>query len=441
MPTPAKKYKQILIYLILATTLPFLILLKDLDFSLLGSDSVSFWSSFQLYFGNILGFIGASLLIWEFLLGIRFLAALVTPDLMWINKLHGWLGKYGLLLIFVHPILEMLSYMESWSWIFLPDFSDRISTRITYGKFAFILLLIIYFTSAIARGKIKYRPWKYIHYLAYPLMFLVFVHALQLGTFLNKYVALRALWFTMLAMYLILIFVRVIWFSGIFNPTYKLIKKFKQSESLLILVFRPLGRKLVPSPGQYFYIQLRNFGESHPFSLMEYDPQTGDLVFGIKVQGKFTHEIDDLQILTEVKIDGPYGVFTQEAQNDKPKVIIAGGIGVTPFVELVKYYDSPTTIFMHSNRYAKEIIARPGLQSRLGNRYIDFISQDISLKDTNVVNSRLQPEHFASILGQEQIQYYNYFICGSPGFIQGVKKVLKGLNIPKNQIFAEEFGM
>jgi predicted ferric reductase len=425
--------------LILASTLPFLILFQNLDFALLASDSKLFWTNTSLYAANILGFIGVSLLIWEFVLGVRFLVALITDDLIWVNKLHGWIGKYGMLLIFIHPLLEMYAYFENWVWIFVPDISSDIAKQITFGRIAFILLILIYFTSALARGKIKYRPWLYIHYLAYPLMFLTFLHALKIGTFLNQYVYLKALWFTMLALYMTLLVVRLALFSGIFKPKYKLIKKYKQTNDLLILVFQPLGKKLIPKPGQYFYLQLNSFGESHPFSIMQYDRQNGDLIFGLKVVGKFTQKLYQLDIESIINIDGPYGVFTLEAQNYIPKVIIAGGVGATPFIQLIEQYDSGSTVFINANRHLDEALARSFLKNKMGNRYIDFISQDKINTGENIVNSRIDENNLAEILGRNNINRLNYFVCGSARFNKGIKQILQNLKVPKSQIYIEDF--
>ena len=437
---PTKTYKPVIISLILLSTLPFLTLFKGFDFGLYSSDSQLFYLKFSLSLGNILGFIGSVLLFWELILGIRFLANLLTPDLPWLTKVHSWLGKYGTVLILAHPILEMYAYLQNWTWIFIPDISTNLDTRITFGRIAFILILIIYITSIFIRGLIKYRPWKYVHYLSYPLMFLVFVHALQLGSFLNEYVALKAFWLTMLALYFILLVIRLTDFSGILKPRYKLINKYNQTSDLVILVFRPINKVLKPKPGQYFYLQIDNFSESHPFSLMEYNAETGDLMFGIKTLGKYTKKLNELPLFSEIKIEGAYGVFTMEAQNKLPKVIIAGGIGVTPFIELVKYYADENTIFLHANRFSSEIIAQTALQGILSDRYYDFISQNSEPPNhTNQVNSRIKPEHISTILGTENLEYYNYFICGSPVFIEGIQKILHNLHIPKHKIHIEGF--
>jgi DMSO/TMAO reductase YedYZ heme-binding membrane subunit len=60
---------------------------------------------------------------------------------------------------------------ENILWIFTPSFITETEFHITLGRFALVLTLIVWITSAIVRSKIKWRPWKYIHLLSYPILF------------------------------------------------------------------------------------------------------------------------------------------------------------------------------------------------------------------------------------------------------------------------------
>jgi predicted ferric reductase len=434
---PSKNYKPIIISLILLSTLPFFWLLKEVDFSMLNDSPDLFWSRLALVLANICGFIGISLIIWEIFLGIRFLASLLTEDLVWLSKVHKWIGKYGMLLVLIHPLLELYVYLENWVWLFLPDLKNTQSTHITYGRVAFILLLIIYFSSILLRKKLKYRPWLYIHYLTYPILFFSFLHALDLGTFLNQYVALKAWWFTMMAMFFILLIYRALAFWGVINPKFVVIGKFLQTPNLLILTFRPTGRKLKPKAGQYLYLQIKEFGESHPFSLMEYNPQTGDLTFGIGITGKFTEKLKTLEIGDNVRIDGAYGIFGADVPKDRPTVIIAGSVGITPFVEFIKQSDPRNIFLLNCNRKFGDILLREDLRSRLGKNYLDFIS-DETVQDEHIINSQIKLEYLQEFFG-ENLPHYQYMVCGSPGFIKAVKGMLSTLKVPVERLFTEEF--
>lgn len=430
----------LIIGLILLTTLPFLLLFRDLSEVYPITDIDIFWPKFIFITANITGFIGAALLVWSFLLGFRSLVSLITPDLVWVLGIHKWIGKYGVLLIILHPILEMISYLEGVAWLFVPDLSSQTETHISYGRLAFLLLLIIYITSALIRDRLKFRPWLYVHYLSYPLMFFTFLHANEIGTYLNKYPALKALWFTLFTLFGILVVYRLVEWGGWLSPKYRVVGKYKQTENINVLVLEPLGRWLLPDPGQFVYLQLKSFGETHPFSVMEYDSQTGKIILGIKTFGAFTQKIDILEVGNKVNLTGPFGVFTKEAHNDKPKVLIAGGIGITPFVDVVKKYKTDDTILLYATRSRSQLILHQLFQQALGDNYKVFLSDEANIQEPNVTSGLITADSLISAVGgQSHLNSYQYFLCGPPPFMKGVKQSLITLGVPDPQIFTEEF--
>lgn len=177
---------------ILVSILPFLYLFTQ----------IKVVGNFTYAFGNIAGFIGAVFLLWEFILGIKVLAKKIFSIPGAFIKLHIILGVWGMFFVLVHPILEMLSYAEKLSFLFLPNFASNSGTHITYGRIAFVLALLVWLTSTILRSNVSYKNWLNIHYFSYPMMFFVFIHALDIGSYLKTFTLLRVYWFTLMALYL-----------------------------------------------------------------------------------------------------------------------------------------------------------------------------------------------------------------------------------------------
>jgi DMSO/TMAO reductase YedYZ heme-binding membrane subunit len=162
-------YKKIRIpvyVLLLCTTLPFLLLLNKVNF---GNTP-----HLLLTVGSVSGFIGAVLLLWQVAFGLRFISTKFSKDLVWFNGLHQKMGRYGTLLIFVHPFLKAATYSGGLSLVLFPNFDDPFWLEISYGRIAFFLLLVVWITSVFFRKKLGFRMWKYIHYLAYLILFLHF---------------------------------------------------------------------------------------------------------------------------------------------------------------------------------------------------------------------------------------------------------------------------
>jgi len=188
-----------IVSVIIVSLLPFLYLFTQIQIV----------GNFTYAFGNIAGFIGAVLLLWEFVLGIKDLAKKIAPNPAVFIKLHIFLGVWGIFFIVIHPILEMLSYAEGIIFLFIPEFSSLFKMQMTYGRIAFLFALLIWITSAFIRNKLSYKKWLNIHYLSYPLMFFVFIHALTIGSFMRSFIFVKIYWFLLFGAYLVLVIWRV----------------------------------------------------------------------------------------------------------------------------------------------------------------------------------------------------------------------------------------
>jgi predicted ferric reductase len=432
------KYKIIILLLVLLTTLPFLFPLTQINFELYEKNSEIFFRSAASNIANTLGFIGIILLLWNVILGQRLIVNFFTPNLVAINKIHRSIGKYSIIFIFLHPLVQAFAYIESINWIFSASIDNNFERYLFLGQFALILFLILWVTSAVLREKLRYRPWFYLHYISYLILSFVFLHSGGIGTYIKNYNFLNILWIFFITLFLTIVFLRFLLFLGFGTTKYKLVEKEKFFGDIYFFKFEPLGFFKKPKIGQYFYIQLRKLGESHPLTMMEFNEKTGSLMFGVKILGKFTERMSELEIGKVVNIEGPYGVFTTEAQNEDPKVIIAGGVGATPFLELVRKFGNEKTIFFNCNRNLDSVISRDDFIEILKENYLDFLS-DEQVVSKNVINSRISEDYIKRILDTENVNTFNYFICGSKRFIDAIRSMLKNLGVEEKKVFFEGF--
>jgi len=93
-------------------------------------------------------------------------------------------------------------------------------------------------------------------------------------------------------------------------------------------------------PGQYVMLSFTDvLGKlfiNHPFSIAS-SPTDDNLVFGIRVIGKFTQTLCKLPQGTKIDVLGPFGTFVFDEAKYSEAVFIAGGVGVTPFISAIKY--------------------------------------------------------------------------------------------------------
>lgn len=387
--------------------------------------------------GNIFGFLGAVLLFWQMFLGIRAFVVNFTDDYAWSIKLHTVLGINGAIFVLTHPIIEMFVYEKTLSFLFLPSFGSEFATHLNFGRVALFLFLMVWFTSAIFRDKLNYKSWLYVHYLSYPLMFFVFIHALNIGSFLREFAFLQYYWFLLAVLFVAMLIFKLQEIFNFGSHVYTLIDKKECNGGVWLYKFRPDKLKIIPNVGQYFYLKTGFFSRAHPFTVMEIDDKTGVLTFGIKVFGDFTKNLTQLEIGKPIFISGPFGVFTKEAQNNNPKVIFSAGIGVTPFVELIRRFGDENTYMINANQNIDCIVYRDEFKKLLGDRYFDLVSEPTTEKNT--FTGLISKEVIEKTLNDKVLREGRFFICGPLGYMDAVTNLLLSKGVSKDRIFTEKF--
>jgi predicted ferric reductase len=92
--------------------------------------------------------------------------------------------------------------------------------------------------------------------------------------------------------------------------------------------------------GQFASIRVLRDGkwsEPHPFTLSS-APEDATLRMTIKDSGAFTSKIPDLQPGTPIQCAGPFGTFCAGIDKHPEIVMIAGGVGVTPFLSVLRHF-------------------------------------------------------------------------------------------------------
>lgn len=437
-----KIYKPLTLFLIAATTLPFLLLFTEVKWEFLSENNELFIASLVTVIGKISGLIGIILFFWQIILGNRFLVGKIIPDYIWMSKVHKYLGIYATIFVFAHPLLQMYLFGENVLFLIQPEFSTNYSLHLTYGRLAYFLFTIVWLSSALLRRKLSYRTWRYIHAITYPLIFFALIHARELGSSVTMYPFLETVWNALLVIFVLIVLHRWVWiWSGLGKKKYIIESIEKVPGEVLWVTLKAQKKAITSVPGQYSYISIRRFGETHPFSILKNNPKNGELQFGIKMIGKFTKKMKSLEKGDTLYIDGPYGVFTQEGHNNKPKVFIAGGIGITPFVEAIKKFGNDQTYLINCNRDRESAFLRDELKNELGENYIDVLSDEEVKNDSSIVCGMLTKEVLEKRLTEELFEDANFFFCGNPGFFKVTKKNLMEIGVEEKRIFFEEFSL
>lgn len=118
-------------------------------------------------------------------------------------------------------------------------------------------------------------------------------------------------------------------------------------------------------PGQFASIRIYKDGawsEPHPFTLSS-SPSDETLRMTIKKSGEFTSSIPDIEPGTPIQCSGPYGQFCKDIATNKEVVMIAGGVGITPFLSVLRQFretaaDNEVTLFWANKTPADAFAAK-----------------------------------------------------------------------------------
>ena len=425
----SRKRKNLILFFFALSLSPFIYLFFD----------ESSLSNFWLRVANLFGFIGAVLIIWQFILGVRGFSKWLTHDYDWVIKIHTFLGINSVLFIVLHPMMEFMVYQRELNYLFELNFSNTYEAYLSYGKIGFYLFLLVWLSSSILRKAIKYRVWLYIHYFSYLMLFFILLHPLKIGSILQSNILVYSYWILICILAFLIILLKILDVFNITNKRFTLIEIKNYPGDTFTLKYKPLDGKFTNiKPGQYFYIKTPFISEAHPFSILEFNEDTGELTFGVKKLGKYSAGLSNSQVSDIHYLDGPFGEFTFEGHNSDPKVILAGGIGITPFYELVSRFGDSNTYLFYANKNIDSALYRSKFKELLGKNYFDFVIEKEGPKE-NVFCEIISSRKIKELLNNYNLNEFKFFICGSPGFTKAMIECLKEVGVTRKNIYIEEF--
>lgn len=399
------------------------------------SQTLSLWGA------SVIGYAGITLLLWMYMLGTRSVTGLIFSDLAPVLRIHKWLGKYGVLAIFLHPLLAVYSYGYSLLYVIWPTAATTYENHVTLGRIAFWALVFTWVISALLRDRMAFRPWKYTHYLTYIVVPFALLHVPEVGIQEQTHVLVKGY---LLMLGLVFAGFSVLRLRSIFNFdkfAYTVDQQLQITELDYLIRLLPHGPTIVPSRGQYVYIKLGFLSEDHPFSVTQYEHATGEITLAYRTSGMYTRELAKLEEGHDVLLSGPYGSFTEELtpENDIPVVYISGGIGITPFVERILHEDKHREQWLFAaNRSRDTAVLVPAMRKKLGARCVSIYTQPVGQLGAGEETGYLTAEILQKYIGVPN--NYHYYLCGPPPMMAAARGMLDAIGVPSTQVKTETFG-
>jgi len=225
------------------------------------------------------------------------------------------------------------------------------------------------------------------------------------------------------------------------------------SHNVLHLVVKPKHKRdlIDYTPGQYAALGFKKNGKPSPmrcFSIVSSPNNIGFLEFAIKVEGDFTKSLTKLEINDSVFIHGPFGDFVIDEQFDRNIILLAAGIGVTPFVSMLRYANEskqPNNFtLLYSSQYQSGIALHNEIRSleaanpKFKAAYFITKGEIDELHDHHALKGRITEERLNKIT-DGQYNRYSFFICGPGRFIEEMRSILERNGTDDHRIVTEDF--
>lgn len=242
----------------------------------------------------------------------------------------------------------------------------------------------------------------------------------------------------------------------------KIVKIEKENEDTTSIYFTgpDMERFRNRKPGQYASIRVFKDGAwsaPHPFTLSS-SPKDETLRMTIKRSGEFTSSIPDIEPGTPIQCAGPFGQFCKDIGTSKEIVMIAGGVGITPFLSVLRHFqetraDNAVTLFW-ANKGPNDAFAAKELEefTKSLNLHVIHVFSRVAPEDQAALTApafddrrpgkisheygRLTQDIFLRHISSTNASFY---LCGPPPMQQAVLEVLSSFGVDPGRVDKEAF--
>ncbi|MCX7635522.1 MAG: hypothetical protein N2Z74_07240 [Syntrophales bacterium] len=213
------------------------------------------------------------------------------------------------------------------------------------------------------------------------------------------------------------------------------------------------GRFATRKAGQFATLRLPTgdgWTEAHPFTIAA-APEDPLLCFTIKKEGAFTSAIPNLPVGTPVLLTGPLGRFCRDIDSRPEIVMLAGGVGITPFLSVLRHFRhrgaANRVLLFWSNKTKDDIFCADELREMT--QLLPLVCVHCLSREDEVAayydaaypgivyeRGRLT----ASIMDRHgTAKNASFYLCGPPAMMDTAFQILAELGVPPGAVEQERF--
>lgn len=397
-----------------------------------------------------LGYAGLAMMALQFVLTARFKVVKAPYGADIVYHFHREISYVALILILAHPILLFINSPDTLQLLNIFTAPWRARAGVTA-----LLALIVLIAVSVWRKRLnfEYTKWRIWHgILATGAVVLAMMHVVLAGHYINTPIK-QGLWIGYGVFWIgLLVYVRIIKPLILLRYPYQVDHVTQERGNAWTLSVKPAGHAGMHFiPGQFAWLTAWNspFADTeHPFSISSSALNPAEIEFTIKELGDFTSKIKEMQSGQTVYLDGPFGAFSPDRHpHAKGYVFIAGGIGITPMMSMLRTLkdrdDKRPLLLIYANNRWEDITFR---------EEIEILQKNLNLEVVHVLfdppegwqgeRGFITAEVLDKYLPMERtLNVYEIFICGPPPMMDAVEKTLPTLGIPLGDFHSERFNL
>lgn len=232
----------------------------------------------------------------------------------------------------------------------------------------------------------------------------------------------------------------------------------QESQDIRSIYLQPLDNAAVAfTPGQHMPLRLQTADAEAPL-IRTYSvssaPSDGHIRISVKAQGPASQHLhQQVQVGDVLDVRPPMGSFTLIEETERPVVLIAAGVGITPLLSMFRELAAQNSQHqrqrpVHLFQSARTLAYLPFQAELKALQQHDaehlHIHRALSSPGTEAVVGRdfeiTGRLDFAQVKARLPLDDYDFYLCGPGGFLQAMYDGLRALNIPDERIHAEAFG-
>lgn len=379
--------------------------------------------------GIALGWAGCGLLLASLLLMLR--ETWLAQRLGGLEAMYQWHHQAGMaayVLLLAHPLaLAADAWPEArlHAWQTLSPFSQ--GWALWVGWLSLLLLMLGLATTFATR--IPYRAWRWLHVGLGVGVLLGLLHLILLG--IDEPVM------PILALAVLLLGWRVIREDfGIAARPFIVQSVMPVADGMVEISLKPLSDPVAALPGQFVLVAFfagptfRGCGEFHPFTVSSIGADH-ELRVGVKALGDCTRHIQSIEPGVKARVHGAFGTFLAD-RPPMPQLWVAGGIGVTPFLALLRAgpVAQPTMLLY---------LYRADADAAFLQELRDCAANDPNFSLQALATGNEVPDLGTLLPSTKYLARHECYLCGPPGMLAAAKRSLLGRGIAPRHIHFENF--